>query len=67
MRRNILDGLDATALHHKATAAGMHTLYEDGLRKVAAGITSLDEVFKVVEQVEEAGVFEDSLEDRAAD
>src|SRR5665647_2026434 len=29
MRRGILDGLDATALHAKAAAAGMHTLYED--------------------------------------
>jgi len=54
MRRNILDGLDATALHHKATAAGMHTLYEDGLRKVAAGITSLDELLRVTEDSTDA-------------
>jgi general secretion pathway protein E len=50
MRRGILDGLDATALHAKATAAGMHTLYEDGLRKVAAGITSLDELLRVTQE-----------------
>ncbi len=49
MRRGILDGLDAASLHSKATAAGMHTLYEDGLRKVAAGITSLDELLRVTE------------------
>lgn len=49
MRRGILDGLDATALHAKATAAGMHTLYEDGLLKVAAGITSLDELLRVTQ------------------
>lgn len=49
MRRGILDGLDAASLHNKATAAGMHTLYEDGLRKVAAGITSLDELLRVTE------------------
>ena len=49
MRRAILDGLDAAALHNKATGAGMHTLYEDGLLKVAAGITSLDELLRVTE------------------
>jgi general secretion pathway protein E len=49
MRRGILDGLDAASLHTKATAAGMHTLYEDGLRKVAAGVTSLDELLRVTQ------------------
>ncbi|MFZ4480367.1 MAG: type II secretion system ATPase GspE [Rhodoferax sp.] len=49
MRRGILDGLDAASLHNKATEAGMHTLYEDGLLKVAAGITSLDELLRVTE------------------
>jgi general secretion pathway protein E len=49
MRRAILDGLDAGALHAKATAGGMHTLYEDGLIKVAAGVTSLDELLRVTE------------------
>jgi general secretion pathway protein E len=27
----------------------MHTLYEDGLRKVADGVTSLDELLRVTE------------------
>ena len=49
IRRGILDGLDAASLHTKAVAAGMHTLYEDGLRKVASGITSLDELLRVTE------------------
>ncbi len=49
MRRGILDGLDAASLHTKATGAGMHTLYEDGLRKVASGITSLDELLRVTQ------------------
>jgi general secretion pathway protein E len=49
MRRAILDGLDASALHAKATGAGMHTLYEDGLLKVAAGVTSLEELLRVTE------------------
>ncbi|MBK9441149.1 MAG: Flp pilus assembly complex ATPase component TadA [Comamonadaceae bacterium] len=49
IRRGILDGLDAAALHAKATSGGMHTLYEDGLLKVAAGVTSLDELLRVTE------------------
>ncbi len=49
VRRGILDGLDASALHHVATKAGMATLYEDGLRKVAAGITSLEELLQATE------------------
>jgi len=49
MRRGILDGLDASALNAKATASGMHTLYEDGLRKVADGVTSLDELLRVTQ------------------
>ncbi len=54
MRRGILDGLDAAALHTKAVTAGMHTLYEDGLRKVAAGVTSLDELLRVTEDSTDA-------------
>ena len=54
MRRGILDGLDATSLHTKATSAGMHTLYEDGLRKVATGVTSLDELLRVTEDSTDA-------------
>jgi general secretion pathway protein E len=54
MRRGILDGLDAASLHTKATAAGMHTLYEDGLRKVADGVTSLEELLRVTEDSTDA-------------
>ena len=49
MRRGILDGLDASSLHARAIASGMRTLYEDGLRKVADGVTSLDELLRVTE------------------
>jgi general secretion pathway protein E len=54
MRRGILDGLDAASLHTRATTAGMHTLYEDGLRKVADGITSLEELLRVTEDSSDA-------------
>jgi len=48
LRRAILDGADATQLHGLAIQAGMLTLHEDGLRKVAAGLTSLEEVLRVI-------------------
>ncbi len=41
------DGCDAMELHSLARQKGMSTLYQDGLRKVTAGITSLEEVMRV--------------------
>jgi general secretion pathway protein E len=50
----ILAGADATTLHSVARAGGMLTLYEDGLRKVAAGVTSLDELLRVTQDQRDA-------------
>jgi general secretion pathway protein E len=47
----ILSGADATALHNLARKSGMLTLYEDGLRKVAAGVSSLEEVLRVTQDM----------------
>ena len=47
MHAAILEGADATTLHQVARQHGMYTLFEDGLRKVARGITSLEEVLRV--------------------
>ncbi len=49
MHRAIIDGADATVLHATARRTGMETLYEDGLRKVLAGHTSLDELMRVTQ------------------
>ncbi len=54
MHREIMSGADATDLHAAARRAGMITLYEDGLRKVAAGRTSLEEVLRVTQDQNEA-------------
>lgn len=54
LRRAILDGADASALHAKAVEGGMLSLYDDGLRKVAEGNTSLDEVLRVTEDQSDA-------------
>lgn len=54
LRRAILDGQDANALHALGAHQGMLSLYEDGLRKVAAGVTTLDEVLRVTQDQSDA-------------
>ena len=49
IQRAILDGSDANQLREIARAKGMATLYEDGMRKVLAGQTSIDEVLRVTQ------------------
>jgi general secretion pathway protein E len=49
IRKAILDGLDAGGIHALASRSGMLSLYEDGLRKVAAGLTCLDELLRVTQ------------------
>jgi len=49
MRRAILDGKDASTLNDIAAQAGMLSLYQDGLRKVSAGVTTLDELMRVTQ------------------
>jgi len=61
MHKAILQGDDATVLHQVARKNGMITLYEDGLRKVVAGITSLEEVLRVTQ---DQG---DAIDESAAD
>ena len=48
-RQAILAGADAGGLQSVAHSAGMGSLYEDGLRRVLAGDTSLDEVLRVTQ------------------
>jgi len=47
MHQEILSGADATTLHAAARRNGMITLFEDGLRKVAQGVSSMEEVLRV--------------------
>jgi general secretion pathway protein E len=49
MRKAILEGSDESELHALAARTGMLTLYEDGLRKVAAGTTCLEELLRVTQ------------------
>lgn len=49
IQRAILEGSDANQLREIARAKGMATLYEDGMRKVLEGQTSIDEVLRVTQ------------------
>ena len=49
LRKGILDGADGSVLQELAVAGGMVTLYEDGLRKVARGLTTYEEVLRATE------------------
>ncbi len=53
MHRVIMNGADATVLHAAARRQGMTTLYEDGLRKVVQGVTSMEEVLRVTQDQSE--------------
>jgi general secretion pathway protein E len=48
-----MGGADATVLHNTARQQGMITLYEDGLRKVVQGMTSMEEVLRVTQDQSE--------------
>lgn len=50
VRRLILDRADASRIAQHAAAQGMQSMYHDGLAKVAAGITSLEEVMRVTQE-----------------
>jgi len=47
IQRMIFDKMSASELRIRAREGGMRTLREDGLRKVATGITTVDEVLRV--------------------
>jgi general secretion pathway protein E len=50
IRNLVLSRADSTTIKKKAVAVGMRTLREDGAGKVAAGITTIEEVLRVTQQ-----------------
>ena len=50
IRKMILDNADAGTLTRAARAQGMRTLREDGQQKVAAGITTPEEILRVTQE-----------------
>ena len=47
-RESIVRGIDGAELRRRALAGGMKTLREDGWRKVQAGLTTVEEVLRVL-------------------
>lgn len=50
IRSLIMNSADAGEIHKVAQSEGMHTMYEDGLKKVVAGVTALEEVMRVTQE-----------------
>ena len=60
MHRVIMSGADATLLHAAAKRQGMISLYEDGLRKVVEGVTSMEELLRVTQDQSESETSRDA-------
>ena len=52
IRQLAFDGAPTQEIRKAAVKEGMSTLYEDGLQKAMAGITTVEEVFRVAKKVE---------------
>ena len=48
VRQMMLDGASEADIERLARSEGMHSLLEDGLRKCAQGLTSIDELLRVI-------------------
>jgi general secretion pathway protein E len=46
----VLAHATATEIHRIATDEDMTTMYQDGLRKAVAGLTSVEEVMRVADE-----------------
>ena len=53
IRELAFEGAPTQQIRKAAIAQGMTTLYEDGIRKVLGGVTTLEEVFRVSKRIEE--------------
>jgi type IV pilus assembly protein PilB len=45
-------GAGTQEIRKAAIAAGMHTLYQDGIAKVMKGVTSLEEVYRIAKRTD---------------
>ncbi|HJU08533.1 MAG TPA: type II secretion system ATPase GspE, partial [Rhodanobacteraceae bacterium] len=50
LRRLVMQRADASEIERAARAEGMHTMYEDGMRKALAGLTTIEEVLRVTQE-----------------
>ncbi len=61
LKKLMLEGVSDHELWHEARKEGMSSLLEDGIKKVNAGMTSLDEVLRVVTLRREKELLEDVI------
>ncbi len=50
LRRLVMQRADAGEIERLARSEGMRTMYEDGIAKAVAGITTLEEVLRVTQE-----------------
>ncbi len=50
LRRLVMQRADAGEIERQARAEGMRTMYEDGIAKAVAGVTTLEEVLRVTQE-----------------
>lgn len=50
LRRLIMQHADASEIERQARAEGMRTMYEDGIAKAVAGVTTIEEVLRVTQE-----------------
>jgi type II secretory ATPase GspE/PulE/Tfp pilus assembly ATPase PilB-like protein len=53
VREHIFKNSTTAQIRETAIAEGMSTLYQDGIKKVLEGITTIEEVFRVTKQTEQ--------------
>ena len=51
IRRLIMQRAESTDLHRMAVEEGMRSMFDDGVEKALAGITTLDEVLRVTRDI----------------
>jgi general secretion pathway protein E len=50
LRRLVMQHADASEIERQARAEGMRTMYEDGIAKAVAGVTTIEEVLRVTQE-----------------
>ncbi len=50
MRKAVLEHADTAEIEKIAIAAGLETMFDDGLRKVVSGVTTLEEILRVTQE-----------------
>ncbi|MFQ5534664.1 MAG: type II secretion system ATPase GspE [Sphingomonadales bacterium] len=55
IRGLLMKNADANVIHRAAIKGGMRTMYDDGMRKALAGVTTVEEILRVTKITQEAG------------